>query len=157
MRTPEDLARYLLENGIDAELLRDVGDTPTVEAAARALGVSPQEILKTLIFFCRGEPYAVIGHGTEPISDRALADYFGVGKRQIRLARAPQVLELTGYAVGGVPPFGHRTRLPTLVDRGILSFPVVYGGGGDDHTMLKITPAELVRVTDATPVELNHR
>lgn len=152
--TPADLQAYMDERGIAAALIANVGETPTVVAAAAALGVNTEEILKTLIFYCRGEPYAVITHGTAPVPDRALADHFGVGKRQIKLARPRQVLALTGYPVGGVPPFGHRQSLPILLDRSVLDHAVVFGGGGDDRTMLRITPAELQRVTSATLLDL---
>lgn len=154
-RTPADLADFIAAQGIAAGLITGIGETPTVAAAAVALGVTPDEILKTLIFFCQGQPYAVITNGMAPVPARPLAEYFGVGKRQIKLAQAAQVLALTGYAVGGVPPFGHRSRLPVLLDRSVLAFAAVYGGGGDDRTLLKITPAELLRVTGAQWIDLS--
>ena len=152
--TPADLARYIDRQGVTAELILTNEDTPTVAAAAAALGVSTDEIIKTLIFFVRGEPYAVITNGLAAVSTRTLADHFGVGKRQIKLARAMQVVELTGYPVGGVPPFGHRSTIPVLLDRSVLARPVIYGGGGDDHTMLRIETTELLRVTKATVLPL---
>jgi len=65
-----------------------------------------------------------------------------------------QVVELTGYPVGGVPPFGHRSTIPVLLDRSVLALAVIYGGGGDDRTMLKISTRELLRVTEATVLPL---
>jgi prolyl-tRNA editing enzyme YbaK/EbsC (Cys-tRNA(Pro) deacylase) len=59
------------------------------------------------------------------------------------------VLRLTGYEAGGVPPFGHPAALPTLLDRAVLAWDAIYGGGGDDHTLLRIAPGELARVTGA--------
>ena len=79
--TPADLARYIAANGIAARLITAIGETPTVPAAATALGVGVDEILKTLLFYVRGEPVVVISHGVEPVPARALADHFGVGKR----------------------------------------------------------------------------
>lgn len=148
--TPKDLAEYIEQHDISAELIPARGDTPTVAAAATALGVTTDEIIKTLIFFIRGEPHAVITNGLAAVPTRPLADHFGVGKRQIKLARAQQVIELTGYPVGGVPPFGHRSAIPVLLDRSVLALDVIYGGGGDDRTMLKISTRELHRVTAAT-------
>ncbi len=147
--TPSDLERYIIQHGIVATLIPGIGDTPTVAAAAAALGVTTDEIIKTLIFFVRGEPYAVITNGLASVPSRPLADHFGVGKRQIKLARAMQVVEITGYPVGGVPPFGHRSTLPVLLDRSVLTYKTIYGGGGDDRTMMKIGTEELLRVTEA--------
>ena len=152
--TPTDLALYISQHNIAATLIPSIGDTPTVAAAATALGVSTDEIIKTLIFFVRGEPYAVITNGLASVPTRPLADHFGVGKRQVKLARATKVVELTGYPVGGVPPFGHRSAIPVLLDRSVLALPVIYGGGGDDRTMLKIETEELLRVTEAVTLRL---
>lgn len=155
MRTPDDLERYIREHHIEAELLRNVGDTPTVLDAARALGVPPDQIIKTLVFLVDGEPVVYIANGPERVDRRILARHFGVGRKKVKLADAATVLELTGYPAGGVPPFGHRTRMPVLIHPRVLSLPTVYGGGGDDHTMLRVSPQEIVRVTGATPIAVD--
>ncbi len=144
--TPADLARYIAQQGVDAELITDIGDTPTVPTAAAALGVDVDQILKTLLFYVKGSPVTVISHGVEPVPARVLADHFGVGKRQIKLARPEQVLVETGYPVGGVPPIGHRNPHPTIMARSILEYEMVFGGGGDDKTMLRIPVSELLRL-----------
>jgi prolyl-tRNA editing enzyme YbaK/EbsC (Cys-tRNA(Pro) deacylase) len=150
--TPADLARYIQQHHVDAALITDIGDTPTVPTAAAALGVGVDEILKTLLFYVKGDPWVVISHGVEPVPARALADHFGVGKRQIKLARPQQVLAETGYPVGGVPPIGHRNPNPVILAQSILDYDVVFGGGGDDHTMLRIPVSELLRLL--TPILL---
>ena len=144
--TPSDLARYIAENNIDARLITDIGETPTVPAAAAALGVTVEQILKTLLFYVKGAPVVVISHGVEPVPARALADHFGVGRRQIKLARPAQVLAETGYPVGGVPPIGHVATHPVVMAQTILDYEIAFGGGGDDRTMLRIPVAELQRL-----------
>lgn len=164
MNTPDDLQTFLSENRIDAELLRDIGDTPTVPAAAEALGVEPDRIIKTLLFLVQkpGEPDAppapvvVISHGERRVEKRPLAELYGVGKKRIKLAPADVVLALLGYPAGGVPPVGHRTRLPVLLDSSIVALGgTFYGGGGDDRTMLKLTVQELERVAQPQVIDLS--
>jgi len=152
--TPADLACFITERGIAAELIPMRVETPTVPAAAAALGVAPGQIIKSLLFLVREEPVLVIASGDTPVDRRAIADRFGVGKKQVKLADAETVLRLTGYPAGGVPPFEHATALPILLDRAVLAWEVIYGGGGDDHTLLRIAPAELARVTQAEWIEL---
>ena len=152
--TPADLARTIEQRGIDARLITDIGDTPTVPTAAAALGVSVDEILKTLLFYVKGEPWVVISHGVEPVPARVLADHFGVGKRQIKLARPEQVLTETGFPVGGVPPICHRNPNPVIMAQSILDYEIVFGGGGDDHTMLRIPVSELLRLLTPTLLPL---
>lgn len=154
IHTPADLGRFIAESGITAELTPMRADTPTVPAAAAALGVAPGQIIKSLLFLVRDEPVLVIASGDSPVDRRVLAERFGVGKKQVRLADAQTVLQITGYAVGGVPPFGHASTVRVFLDRAVAAHDAVWGGGGDDRTLLRIAPAELARVTNAEWVEL---
>ena len=161
MLTPDDLQRYIADHAIRAELIREVGDTPTVPAAAAALGVGTDLIIKTLLFLVEREagappqPVVVISHGTRRVDKGRLAEWCGVGKKRVTLAPAETVLDLLGYPAGGVPPFGHRgasgVKLPTVLDASVVGLEardggVIFGGGGDDRTMLRLTVDELRRV-----------
>jgi len=152
--TPDRLAHYLSQYHIDAHLITDIGDTSTVSTAAIALDVDVEQILKTLLFHIVDLPYVVISHGVSPVSIRALADHFGIGKRQIKLATPQDVLKELGYPVGGVPPIGHLSPLPVLMAESILAYDVVYGGGGDAKTMLRISVQELLRLLSPTILPL---
>ncbi len=162
-RTPADLAAWLAEQGIAARLIEEIGDTPTVPAAAQALGVEPDRIVKTLLFLVHTpgdreaapQPVVVLSNGERRVEKRALAVHFGVGKKQIKLAAPSVVVAETGYPAGGVPPFGHTHQHPLLVDRSIVDFGgpvVVYAGGGDEHTMLEVRVDELLRVTQPAAI-----
>ena len=74
-----------------------------------------------------------------------MAGRFGAGKKKVKLADTATVLRLIGYPAGGVPPFGHAARVPVLLDAAVQRWEVVYGGGGDDPTLLRIAAAELAR------------
>ncbi len=152
--TPSDLARFLAEQGIAAELVPMAAETPTVPAAAAALGVETGQIIKSLLFLVRDAPVLIIASGETLVDRVRVAARYGVGKKQIKLADPETVLRLTGYPVGGVPPFGHTAALPVLLDRAVLAWETIYGGGGDDHTLLRIAPGELARVTGAEITEL---
>ena len=158
MQTPANLQEFIVEQGIGARLVTELGETPTVPAAAAALGVESDQIIKTLLFLIERpgaverEPVVVISNGEARVDKTLLAAHFGVGKKRVNLAPAPVVLDLLGYPAGGVPPFGHRTRLPMIVDAALLALEerfggVIYGGGGDDRTMMELTVGELLRVT----------
>jgi len=152
--TPSDLAHYIATHHIAAELVPMSVQTPTVAAAAAALGVEPGQIIKSLLFLVHGEPVLVIASGEAMVEREVLAQRFSVGKKQIKLADAETVLRITGYPVGGVPPFGHLHPSPTLLDQAVLAWEFVYGGGGDEWTLLRIAPKELARVTAAKWIAL---
>jgi Cys-tRNA(Pro)/Cys-tRNA(Cys) deacylase len=152
--TPAELAAFIAREGIAAELVPMDVKTPTVAAAAAALGVTPAQIVKSLLFLVREAPVLVIASGDAVVDRRILTDRFGVGKKQIKLADAEAVRTILGYPVGGVPPVGHATAVPVLLDRAVRSWDAVYGGGGDDHTLLRIAPDELARATRAEWIDL---
>lgn len=165
-RTPVDLEQYLTEERIEAQLIHDIGHTPTVPAAAAVLGVEADQIIKTLLFLIEppdppgAAPVVVISNGERRIDKRKLAERFGVNKKRVSLAAAETVLATLGYPAGGVPPFGHITAVPVLVDASVASLEtryggVIFGGGGDDRTMMRLTVAELLRVTGAELAEVS--
>lgn len=152
------LTQYIEQRAIEATLIRPEQETPTVALAALALGCQPEQIVKSVLFLLKNgqqvDPVLVIANGATQIDSRKLADLFGVGRKRIRLAPAEVVLALTGYPAGGVPPFGFPQPLPTYIDRRVLEQTVIYGGGGDDRTMMRLTPAELMRVTGGLIVDV---
>jgi prolyl-tRNA editing enzyme YbaK/EbsC (Cys-tRNA(Pro) deacylase) len=170
MHTPDDLRRYLETHAPDARLIDGLGETPTVPAAAAVLGVEPDQIIKTLLFVVNGgaaagtvgapDLYVVISHGERRVDKGLLAVHLGVGKKKVTLAPADLVLAQVGYPVGGVPPVGHRTPLPVLLDASVLTLRerfggVIYGGGGDDRTMLRLTLDDLLRLCQPQIVRLS--
>ncbi|CAN5777259.1 hypothetical protein BH23DEI1_BH23DEI1_17200 [soil metagenome] len=130
--------------------------TPTVTAAAAALGVASDAILKSLVFLVDGRPWLVVAAGDDRISYRALARVFGVTRRKVRLADPEEALAISGYVVGAMPPFGHRSTLDTLVDdRVARPGRTVYAGGGSREALLELTTDELMRVTSARAAPLS--
>jgi prolyl-tRNA editing enzyme YbaK/EbsC (Cys-tRNA(Pro) deacylase) len=147
--TPDDIAAFLKQNSIDGEFMTLDVPTPTVAAAAQAVGVSPEQIVKSVVILADLAPILMIANGMTRIDTKRLSDYLGIARKRIKLADAATVLELTGFPVGGVPPFGHKTHLRTLIAQDVLTQAEVYTGGGSEQTLVRITPAELLRVTAA--------
>jgi prolyl-tRNA editing enzyme YbaK/EbsC (Cys-tRNA(Pro) deacylase) len=152
---PDHLTSFCRARGIAVRLLTPGVPTPTVAAAAAALGVARERILKSLVFWLGDAPFLVIAAGDDRISMPHLAAAQGVTRRGIRLATPPEALAVSGYPVGAMPPFGHLRSLPTLVDE--RRFPhdgVVVAGGGARDALLEVAPADLLRITSARVVAL---
>ncbi len=150
----EHLRRFIVEQGIAAEVIELPVPTPTVQAAAQAVGTTSERIVKSLLFVVRGQPLLAIANGPAHMDKRPLAAHFSVGRKQVRLADAESVLTLTGYSIGAMPPFGHRQPLPTFMDPGLFAFDEVYAGGGAIDALLRISPQEMLRVTGAHVLDL---
>jgi len=143
-----DLQQFIDAQQVKATILPMNEHTSTVPDAARALGVEPEQIIKSLVFLINAEPLLVITNGLEKVDRGKIAARLGVGKKRIKFARADQALHITGYVVGSMPPFGHRQKLRTFIDPAITELELIFGGGGDVDAMLRLTPAELLRVTE---------
>lgn len=150
----EYLEEFVQGLELNAKLIKIEVPTPTVETAANAVGTSPDRILKSLVFIVDGKPILVIASGLQPVDRRTLAKHFKVGRKRVKLADAKTVKAVTGYDVGGVPPIGHLTSLTAVIDEQVLGHASVYGGGGGIDTLLKIDPKEIIKCTNATPIDL---
>ncbi len=152
--TLDDLQRFIDANAIAATIMPLAAHTATVEDAARALEVTTAQIIKSLVFLVDGDPLLVINNGTARVDRKKLAAHLGVGRKRVKFASAEQALTLTGYVVGSMPPFGHRHPMKTLVDPAVTRLDTVYGGGGALDAMLRLTAAELLRITGAVVVAI---
>jgi Cys-tRNA(Pro) deacylase len=153
--TRSDLQQFIETRSIDAVILPMAGHTSTVSDAARELNVDTDQIIKSLIFMAADRPVLVINNGTARVDRKKLAAILGVGRKRVKFANAEQALEITGYVVGSMPPFGHHQKLRTLVDSAVAEMRGIYGGGGDIDAMMRLTPAELLRVTEAEIVDVS--
>jgi prolyl-tRNA editing enzyme YbaK/EbsC (Cys-tRNA(Pro) deacylase) len=153
-RNAADLAAYIQEQEIAAELIFLAEETPTVATAAAAVGIHPDQVGKSLLFLVDGRPLLVIANGATRLNYRRLADHLGVSRRRIKLANAQQVASILGYAVGTVPPFGHKQQVPTLIEARVLDQTELYAGAGDMKALMRLSTAELQRQTCADVISL---
>jgi prolyl-tRNA editing enzyme YbaK/EbsC (Cys-tRNA(Pro) deacylase) len=148
-RNSTDLAQYIEEQAITAELLLLPEETPTVEAAAEAVNAHPDQIGKSILFLADGSPQLIIANGLNRVDYKKLADYLGISRRRLKLAKADEVLEITGYPVGTVPPFGHNQPIPTIIEANVVEQKELYAGGGEIKALIRLKTAELQRVLQA--------
>ena len=149
-----ELRAFMQGHGIDGELLSLNVPTPTVETAAQAVNARPEQIIKSILFMIDGQPVLAIACGKANIDRRAIADLYGVGKKRVKLASPETVLEISGYEVGAMPPFGHRQPLITLMDPHVLDSTQAYAGGGAENVLVHLNPQEILQVTKANVVDL---
>ena len=144
----EQVKQALAASGLDPNLVRELpADTSTAEAAARAVNAPQGSIVKSLIFLADGRPLLVLVAGDQRVDVRRLRAILGMSKRRLRIARPAEVLEHTGFEVGGVPPVGHKERVRTLIDRTLGRFDTVWAAAGSAHAVFPISYEKLVIVT----------
>jgi prolyl-tRNA editing enzyme YbaK/EbsC (Cys-tRNA(Pro) deacylase) len=128
-KVQERLAARGLE--VEARVLPD--STRTAAEAAAACGCEVGQIVKSLVFVVGEEPTMVLCAG-----DRRVTAIDG------RPASADEVRAATGFAIGGVPPLGHDTDLPTIVDESLRRFDRVWCAAGTPHAVFETGIEELI-------------
>ncbi|KOV90954.1 YbaK/prolyl-tRNA synthetase associated protein [Streptomyces sp. NRRL B-1140] len=122
--------------------------TRTAAEAAAAVGCELSQICKSLIFAADSVPVLVLMDGASRVDLELVRRELGAGK--VTRAKVDVVRETTGYAIGGVPPFGHRTKTRVLADRSLLEHDVVWAAAGTPYTVFPMAPADLVKYADGT-------
>ena len=145
----KDLQHFIENHRIAATILPLKAHTATVSDAAIALGVGTDRIIKSLLFLADRQPLLVINNGLARVDRRKLAAGLGLGRKRVKFAGPEQVMAITGYVVGSMPPFGHRRKLRTIVDPAVVALDEIFGGGGAVDAMMRLAPSELLRVTEA--------
>ncbi|GHD95628.1 YbaK/EbsC family protein [Streptomyces naganishii] len=140
---------------LTARVRRFPDATRTAEQAAAAVGCELSQICKSLIFAADGVPVLVLMDGASRVDVELVRKELGAEK--VTRAKADVVRETTGYAIGGVPPFGHRTRTRVLADRSLLEHDTVWAAAGDPHAVFPIAPDALVAHAGATVVDVRER
>jgi Cys-tRNA(Pro) deacylase len=129
--------------------------TRTSQEAAAAIGCTVAEIAKSLIFkSAQGRVVLVIASGVNRVDEKKVRALLG---DKIERADAEFVRDKTGYAIGGVPPVGHATPPIVLIDEDLQRFPVVWAAAGTPNAVFKVTPADLIRLTQGQVADIARR
>ena len=147
----ESVRAWLVENAPDLPLIEVDGTTATVETAARALGVEPGRIAKTLAVRAGDETFLLVARGDARLDNGKSKREFGARPRMLG---ADETLALTGHPVGGVCPFGLATRLPVYLDESLKAFDVVYPAGGSLNTSVRVPTERLFDLVGERWVDL---
>jgi prolyl-tRNA editing enzyme YbaK/EbsC (Cys-tRNA(Pro) deacylase) len=146
----QDAARAL---GLDVTVREMAQPTRTAEEAAAACGVTVGQIVKSLVFTgaTSGKPYLLLVSGANRVNEKGVAAHLG---EKLKRPDADAVRALTGYAIGGIPPFGHDTKLATYIDRDLMQYDVIWAAAGTPKAVFRIEPARLWDATGATVIEV---
>jgi prolyl-tRNA editing enzyme YbaK/EbsC (Cys-tRNA(Pro) deacylase) len=154
-RWPEPVARvadFLKRGGVDARVEEFPEGTPTADAAAKAVGSSRAQIVKSLVFVCDGRPTLALVPGDRRADENKVAA--AAGARYARVARPDEVLAATGFEPGGVAPFPAPGISQVLLAQELLVHDRVWIGAGSERHMAGLSPHDLSRLTQARAADL---
>lgn len=138
--------------GLEMEIRQFPEGTRTAADAARAIGCTVAQIVKSLVFMADEQPVVALVSGADRVDIGRLAA--ATGAAETRRATGDEARSATGFSIGGVPPFGHGSPLTVLVDPGLLAHDVVWAAAGLPDAVFAIRPEDLVRVSGARVAQL---
>jgi Cys-tRNA(Pro) deacylase len=148
----ERVAAAAAAAGDGLEVRRFPEGTRTAEDAAAAVGCAVGQIVKSLVFVADGQPVVALVSGAHRLDPVRLAA--ALGAERVERADGDAVREATGYAIGGVPPFGHAEPLPVLMDRALLDHDLLWAAAGRPDAVFAVTPDDLERASGAVVADL---
>ena len=142
----EKLKDFIRQRGLDAEHLSFEVSCHSVAEAAAAVNADPTDLVKNICLVSSdGQLIVAIVKGEDSPSSSRSAKALGLGLA--RPATEDEILERTGYPCGGTPSFGYDATF--LVDPRVMEKSEIYTGGGSEYSLVKISPAELVKANKA--------
>ena len=139
--------------GLSVSVREMAAPTRTAEEAAAVCGVGVGQIVKSLLFTGgeSGKPYLLLVSGANRVDERAVAVHLG---EKLKRMDADRVRTITGYAIGGIPPFGHENPLATYMDRDLLQYDVVWAAAGTPRAVFPVSPKRLQEATGAAAISI---
>lgn len=147
----ESVRAFFRANAPDIDVIETEASSATVELAAEAHGVEPDQIAKTICIRVGERTVLVVMAGTARLDNRKCRETLG-GKP--RMLTADEVLEATSHPVGGVCPFGLPSALPVYCDRSLEKFDTVVPAAGATNAAVRIPPQRMAALTAAEWVDV---
>lgn len=146
----EELKKYLNKKGADATFYEFSESTLSVEDSAEQLDIDPEKIVKSLVFKDEEDsPLLAVVSGVKRVDEEKLSKAHG---SEVKMAKAREVEDFTGYKIGEVPPVGHDFK--TFMDLEVIDFDTVVAGGGSTHTLVELDPEDILNISNAELAEI---
>jgi Cys-tRNA(Pro) deacylase len=143
-----------IENcGFDFMVKELPGSTRSAADAAQTIGCEVSQIVKSLIFKDQDQKAVlVLASGSNQVD---LAKLEAAGSGQLEMADANFARDSTGFAIGGVPPFGHVRSIPTYIDQDLLVHDTIWAAAGTPNAVFALDPGALVAITRGVLCDLS--
>jgi Cys-tRNA(Pro) deacylase len=152
MSSTDRVQEYLKQHGVGSQVVELDKSTRTAQMAAEAIGTELGSIVKSLIFMADDEVILALVAGDKRADLAKLGQV--LGSQELRIATADEVRDKTGFAIGGVPPVGHRNSLRTIIDQSLGRFETVYAAAGSPRAIFPIQYAKLLELTQGEATDI---
>ncbi len=148
-----DLKGFLVAQGLQHELI-EKEETHRAQHASAATGIALNDIVKTLVFIDEKEkPLIAIVLADCDVSRHKLQDAAGI--KEAKIAPQKDAERYAGFPTGGIPPLGHKHKMPVFVDSRVAEKETIWAGGGARTKMVKLNVADIIRINEAKIADIS--
>jgi prolyl-tRNA editing enzyme YbaK/EbsC (Cys-tRNA(Pro) deacylase) len=151
--TAQRVQDLLTARGFACQVIEFAESTRTSQEAAERAGCALGQITKSLIFRGRdsGKPILVLTSGANRVDEKRLGQLAG---EPVTRPDAEFVRNITGFAIGGVPPLGHTQPMETYLDEDLMQYSTIWAAAGTANAIFELTPQQLEEMTGGTVVQV---
>jgi len=152
-KNAQNIQDFLLEKGIDAKVIELLVSARTADDAAKAIGCEVAHIIKSLIFRTKqtNRPILILASGSNRVDEKLISQFIG---EDIIKADASFTKEVTGFAIGGVPPIGYKQMIDTYIDRDLLQYKELWAAAGTPHAVFNLKSSRLENLTNGKVISI---
>lgn len=138
----DELNKY----GLELKVVTMNASTRTCVEAANTIGCQVGQIVKSMIFRGKttGKPILIAASGNNRINEKKMKEYLG---EAVSRPDADFVQAVTGFAIGGVPPIGHASKLTCFIDEDLFDYQEIWAAAGTPFDVFRLTPDQLATIT----------
>jgi len=143
----------LAKKGLSFKVVELATSTRTANEAAATIGCEVAQIIKSLVFRTKEthKPVLVLASGVNRVNEKMIEKEI---KEKIVKADATFTKDVTGFAIGGVPPIGHKQVIVTLIDEDLLKFEELWAAAGTPNAVFNLHSTDLNRLTDGKIISI---
>lgn len=152
-RSAQSVQDVLDKKGIKTKVIELPSSTRTAEDAAKAIGCQVAQIVKSLIFRTKNtsRPILVLASGINRVNEKLVSKAVG---EEIAKADADFTRDVTGFAIGGIPPVGHKQKIETYIDEDLLKLGELWAAAGTPNAVFSLSSSFLVQLTEGKVIQI---
>lgn len=152
-KSAQSVQDALTKYGLPLNVIELSASTRTAKEAAETIGCQVAQIIKSLIFKTKisRKPILVLASGVNRVNEKTIENLVG---EQLEKADAAFTREITGFAIGGIPPIGHKQKLETFVDEDLLQYEELWAAAGTPNAVFNLHSKDVVALTQGKIISI---
>lgn len=153
-KSAQSVQDVLSQKGLEFKVIELSASTRTAQQAAQTIGCDVAQIVKSLIFRTKetSKPILVLASGINRVDEKLIEQQVG---QKIGKADADFTREITGFAIGGIPPVGHKQMIETIIDQDLLAFKELWAAAGTPNAVFMLHAADLENLTGGKVIRIH--